>query len=122
MVWSRDEAISQIRSRAGSHSIHRCAFYTREVIEAGGVHVDNVPDAKNYGRSLERAGFREVPLGSTVIAGDVAIIQPYAGGNPSGHMTMYDGTTWYSDFRQNSMYPGGGYRAAQPAYKIYRKN
>ena len=88
MVWSRDEAISQIRSLAGSHSIHRCAFYTREVIEAGGVHVDNVPDAKNYGRSLERAGFRAVPPGSTVIAGDVAIIQPYAGGNPSGHMTM----------------------------------
>ena len=64
-----------------------------------------------------RAGFRAVPPGSTVIAGDVAIIQPYAGGNPSGHRTMYDGTTWYSDFRQNSMYPGGGYRAVQPAYK-----
>lgn len=96
MVWSRDEAISQIRSRAGSHSIHRCAFYTR--------------------------GLSRGSAGSTVIAGDVAIIQPYAGGNPSGHMTMYDGTTWYLDFRQNSMYPGGGYRAAQPAYKIFRKN
>lgn len=35
-----------------------------------------------------RAGFRAVPPGSTVIAGDVAIIQHYAGGNPSGHMTM----------------------------------
>ncbi|MFO6299030.1 hypothetical protein [Rahnella selenatireducens] len=122
MSWNRDAAISHIRSNAGSHSTHRCARYTRQAIEAGGVHLDNIPDAKDYGASLERAGFREVPAGSTLVAGDVAIIQPYQGGNPSGHMTMYDGTTWFSDFRQTSMYPGQGYRNTHPAYKIYRKN
>ena len=61
---------------------------------------------KDYGPSLLRAGFREVPPGSTLLSGDVAVIQPYPGGNSSGHMTMYDGTQWISDFRQRSMYLG----------------
>lgn len=30
-------------------------------------------------------------------AGDVIIIQPYEGGNPSGHMALFDGQEWYSD-------------------------
>lgn len=122
MSWNKDAAISHIRSHAGSHSLHRCARYTRQAIEAGGVRLGNTPDAKDYGAALERAGFREVPPGSTLIAGDVAIIQPYIGGNSSGHMTMYDGTTWFSDFRQISMYPSRGYRSSHPAYKIYRKD
>lgn len=82
--------------------------------------LDRTANAKDYGSSLERAGFREVPPGSTLQAGDVAVIQPYSGGNPSGHMTMFDGTGWISDFRQRSMYPGPGYRAAHPSFKIYR--
>ncbi|GJK84389.1 hypothetical protein GT695_00415 [Citrobacter amalonaticus] len=28
---------------------------------------------------------------------------------------------WYSDFRQRDMWAGPGYRAAKPAYIIYRK-
>lgn len=78
--------------------------------------------AKDYGISLERAGFSEVLQGSTIQAGDVAVIQPYPGGNPSGHMAMYDGIIWISDFRQRSMYPGPGYRRTQPSFKIYRMN
>lgn len=122
MVWNIDRAVQHIRSKAGSKSLNKCATYTRQAIKAGGVDIGNTPDAKDYGANLEHAGFRVIPPGSTLIAGDVAVIQSYVGGNPSGHMTMYDGSNWYSDFRQKSMYPGGGYRVARPAYKIYRKN
>ncbi|MCL9643794.1 MULTISPECIES: hypothetical protein [Rahnella] len=121
MSWNRDAAVSHIRTHASGGSLSRCAEYTRQAIEAGGTTLDRTANAKDYGAPLERAGFRELPRGSTLQPGDVAIIQPYTGGNPSGHMTMFDGTTWYSDFRQRTMYPGGGYRRAQPAYKIYRK-
>lgn len=121
MSWNRDAAVSHIRTHASGGSLSRCAEYTRQAIEAGGTTLDRTANAKDYGAPLERAGFRELPRDSTLQPGDVAIIQPYTGGNPSGHMTMFDGTTWYSDFRQRTMYPGGGYRRAQPAYKIYRK-
>lgn len=122
MSWNRDTAVSHIRTHASGGSQGFCAQYTREAIQAGGVEIKHTRSAKDYGGPLEQAGFREVPPGSTLIQGDVAVIQPYSGGNPNGHMAMYDGTTWYSDFRQHTMYPGSGYRAAHPAYKIYRKN
>jgi len=120
MSWNRDTALQHLRTHAGGASQSRCAEFTRNAIEAGGITLDRTYNAKDYGSSLLRAGFQEVPSGSTLIAGDVAVIQPYAGGNPSGHMTMYDGTTWISDFRQRSMYPGPGYRQSHPSFKIYR--
>lgn len=120
MSWNKEAAVSYLRSHALGHSHSECARFTRLAIQAGGVKVPNTHFAKDYGVELLRAGFREVPPGSTLISGDVAVIQPYAGGNGIGHMAMYDGTQWISDFVQKSMYPGPGYRAAQPAFKIYR--
>jgi len=120
MSWNKQIALQYLRSHAESQSHHRCAEYTRKAIEAGGVKLSRTHDAKDYGRSLLSAGFSEVPPGSTLIAGDIAIIQPYTGGNPGGHMTMFDGAVWISDFTQRSMYPGPGYRKTHPLYKIYR--
>lgn len=53
-------------------------------------------------------------------SGDVAVIQPIPG-HPDGHMSMYDGKEWISDFKQlHGLYPSQTYRTAQPSYKIYR--
>lgn len=122
MSWNKQVAVSYLRSHALGHSHHECATFTREAIEAGGIRLQRTLNAKDYGTSLLRAGFSELPPGSTLHSGDVAVIQPYPGGNQSGHMTMYDGTQWISDFVQHGMYPGLGYRRTQPAFKIYRMN
>lgn len=122
MSWNKQVAVSYLRSHALGHSHSDCAKFTREAIEAGGITLTRTHDAKDYGPILLRAGFSEVPPGSTLWSGDVAVIQSYPGGNPSGHMTMYDGTQWISDFPQRSMYPGPGYRRAHPAFIIYRMN
>ena len=78
--------------------------------------------AKDYGSLLKNAGFSVIGTFETPREGDVIVIQPYAGGNPSGHMALFDGQHWYSDFRQRDMWAGPGYRAAKPPYVIYRKN
>lgn len=66
------------------------------------MHHDN---AKNMGKYLVLAGFREVY--GNPIKGDVAIIQPYTGGNTAGHMAIFDGHYWWSDFKQeHGVYPG----------------
>ncbi|WP_276642437.1 hypothetical protein [Siccibacter turicensis] len=122
MSWNKQEAVLYLRMHALGKSHSECAKYTRRAIEAGGIRIERTHDAKDYGPLLLRAGFREVPPGSTLHSGDVAVIQPYPGGNPSGHMTMYDGTEWISDFHQQSMYPGPGYRKMLPPFKIYRMN
>ena len=91
-------------------------------------------DAKNFGPWLEKDGFGPVAIwngdgalsnnvyvpGYTPQAGDVAVIQPYDGGNPSGHTAMYNGSQWVSDFRQRDMWSGPGFRSNQPSYVIYR--
>lgn len=91
MSWNKDAAVSYLRSHALGRSHSECAKFTRLAILAGGVKVANTDYAKDYGVELLRAGFSELPPGSTLIAGDVAVIQPYPGGNGIGHMTMYDG-------------------------------
>ncbi|HBR7307440.1 TPA: hypothetical protein ACV5EY_001433 [Klebsiella aerogenes] len=122
MAWNKQTSITHLRSHAHKQSHYECAKYIRQAIEAGGIKLERTRDAKDYGPILLRAGFKEVPPGSTILRGDVAVIQPYAGGNPSGHMTMYDGKQWISDFTQRSMYPGPSYRRLQPAFKVYRMN
>jgi hypothetical protein len=122
-VFDVDKAVQYLDSHAQRHSLHKCATYVGDAIRnpaAGGQPMGHTLNAKDYGPELESAGFRQVTDG-TLQKGDVAVIQPYPGGNQAGHMTMYDGKDWVSDFNQGSnMYPGPGYRANQPPYKIYR--
>lgn len=121
MVWNKYAAADYARAHANAHSTGRCAEYTRKAINAGGVDVGRTPHAKDYGPLLHAAGFDDIGADELPVVGDVVILQPYAGGNPSGHMAIFDGQDWYSDFKQRDMWGGPGYRAARPAYKIYRK-
>jgi hypothetical protein len=121
-VFDVDKAVQYLDSHAQPKSKGKCATYVANAISnpaAGGQPMATTLAAKDFGPDLEAAGFREVTDGS-LQKGDVAVIQSIPG-HPYGHMTMFDGESWVSDFNQgSSMYPGAGYRAAQPPYKIYR--
>ncbi|PLR34506.1 NlpC/P60 family protein [Chimaeribacter arupi] len=121
MGWNKHTAAVYIRQHATSSSQGRCAAFTRRAINAGGVNIGQTLHAKDYGRLLSNAGFTVIGTGEMLQEGDVVVIQPYPGGNESGHMAMYDGQNWYFDFRQRDMWGGPGYRSARPAYKIYRR-
>lgn len=43
-------------------------------------------------------------------------------GIPYGHIQMYNGSIWISDFKQGDFWPGKGYRKHQPHYEIFRLN
>ncbi|HGW5056739.1 TPA: hypothetical protein ACNH5O_000051 [Citrobacter koseri] len=122
MVWDIRTATSYAKHHAHTHSIKKCAEYTRKAIRAGGIDIGNTGHAKDYGSLLMHAGFRPVSPYESPRAGDVVILQPYEGGNPSGHMAIFDGQDWYSGFKQRDMWAGPGYRAAKPQYTIYRRN
>lgn len=86
----------------------------------GSVHVAPAGSARNFGPSLEAAGFYEV--NGAPQKGDVVVIDGVTS-HDDGHMAIYDGTRWISDFKQRlgpDVYPGPAYRVARPAYKIYR--
>lgn len=133
---SVDKALRHLRQNALPKSISKCATYVRQALNAGGFDVKPILNAREYGNNLIKAGFKPVAIYrgmgvQTLLrndylpdyipeAGDVAVIQPHAGGNPAGHMTMYDGTQWFSDFKQIGIYPGVHYRQKNPPYVIYR--
>jgi hypothetical protein len=110
---------------------HACAQYVRGALnDGGGLNVgtpaNGLGNAADYGPPLENAGFQPVANGNayppedyTPQAGDVAVIQP-TNENASGHMEMYNGSQWVSDFRQDGFWPGPHYRNETPHFVIYR--
>lgn len=121
--WDVNRAIEHLnQSSAGRHSTGNCAKFVRLAIAAGGgVPVMSTKHAKDYGPNLEAAGFHAL-TNVNPQAGDVAVIQPVPG-HPDGHMAMYNGSIWVSDFQQqHGYYPGDTYRRVQPAVTFYRKS
>ena len=120
-MWNRDVAVAYLNSHAMNASHGRCAEYTRKAVEAGGVKLVRHTSAKDYGSSLRTVGF--VSLGQFTgpyEAGDVGIVSPIPG-HPHGHMAVYNGDVWISDFKQlHGLYPGATYRKLKPDYAIYR--
>lgn len=117
-----EAAVRELAASAGAASMGQCAKYVRTALEAGGLDTSQRPvSAKDYGPFLIGLGFASVPLGAYLPAkGDVAVIQSYPGGDVHGHIAMYDGNQWISDFKQRDMWGGPGYRQHKPSYAIYR--
>lgn len=119
-MWNRNLAIDHLNRNARPQSTTNCAKFVRLAIAAGGVQLTPRGSAKDYGISLLAAGFRQIAEGGWPEYGDVAVIQPIAG-HPHGHMAMFNGRYWVSDFVQvNGYYPGQGYRSARPPVTFYR--
>jgi hypothetical protein len=133
-TWDIAKAVETLRTRAAelqkqsgmAFGNRRCAEYVCIAIEKGGLTLQRPASAlaKDYGPSLVAAGF--IKLGKVTtgfITGDVVVIDRCTGAN-AGHMAMFDGQDWISDFRQNGgingIYPGPAYRNEKPNYDLYR--
>ncbi|MBV8043726.1 CHAP domain-containing protein [Pluralibacter sp.] len=118
MSWNKDGAISYAKTHAQPQSTGNCAHYvTKAIRNGGGLNIPNTRSAKDIGITLVNAGFRLVY--DQPHAGDVAVIQSIPH-HDHGHVCIYDGQQWISDFVQRSMYPGPGYRELHPHYELFR--
>jgi beta-N-acetylglucosaminidase len=111
----------------------KCARYVKKALIAGGASAKNsgIESAKNYGPWLLENNFKVVDNVTTVSsggvftisdqqAGDVVVIQA-APHHVHGHMAMFNGTHWVSDFiQERGFYPAQVYRDQNIAYKLYR--
>ncbi|CNL04709.1 lysozyme [Yersinia mollaretii] len=137
-MWNSGASVSYINSHVEPNSLGKCAAYVRRAVEAGGVtiripppRIGNSASACDYGPSFELVGFKSIyahtgtgPTDTAIIpgqqTGDVVVIQPIAG-HPHGHIALFNGTHWVSDFVQlRGFYPGPQYRNVKPAYALYR--
>jgi hypothetical protein len=120
--WNIAAAIRQLENaRLPSPGTRRCVAHVKAGLAAGGIPLEGGPlSAKDYGPILEADGFQAIGANAPLQAGDVVVIQS-AVRRPHGHMAMYNGREWISDFRQGDLYPGPHYRKEQPEYTIYRR-
>jgi hypothetical protein len=121
-VLNKSQLSDWMDAHALSRSSHHCAMYCRLGMEAAGLDTGDRPRsgyAGDYGPFLLRHGAQTVPQDSYVPqVGDVAVFDK-TGQHPYGHIEMYDGQHWVSDFKQHSFSP---YRdaASTPTFTIYR--
>lgn len=132
-MWDVQKAVQHLNEHAEASSKGYCARYVKAAINAGG-GISNWPSivsAKDYGPALIERGFNIIAVTGSFLAGDVVIIQgikkaDFPAGeikkdHPHGHMAMFNGRQWVSDFKQNNgYYPGGDYRKAKPTFVFYR--
>ena len=118
-----DKAAKYLGDNAAMESSGKCATAIRRALEKSGADISPRPlYAKDYGQTLKGLGFSTVsPANYQPVKGDIVVLQPPQG-QTAGHIQMFDGDRWVSDFfqRKGDIYPGPRYRQEQISYEIYR--
>ena len=117
-----DAAVQFLRENANQTPQGYCARAVRQALEAGGLSTDNRPAAAtDYDDYLPTLGFIQVDIANYVPQiGDIVVHEALEG-HPYGHIAMFDGNDWISDFIQRDMFGGNAYRENQD-YTIWRRN
>lgn len=111
-------AAPSIAARLASNAAHgrsqgRCALYVRKALQSAGYEFTPQASAYMYANgTLQGAGFVKISANNyTPQVGDVVVFNR-TGKHPHGHIQIYDGSGWVSDFRQPDFSPysqHGGY-------------
>ena len=97
-----NKAVQHLVSHAHKKSKHMCAAYVAAALKAGGFKFTNQASAYMYHSNgiMKKIGFKQIPRGKPK-KGDV-YVQDRTKSHVHGHMAMYSGKQWVSDFFQNS--------------------
>lgn len=104
-----------------------CSRAVTLALEAGGLKFERAKYGGNMGPYLLRAGWESLPDDTTNFQkGDICVIKGLGRrdkqGNPMGHICMYDGKQWVSDFYQRSwdVYHGQAKRGKNTKFYRYK--
>ena len=94
---------------AMSRSSGYCARYVRKALQTAGYEFTPNPSAYQYASrgTLANAGFTKISNNTQHQVGDV-VVYNRSSKHPHGHIQIFDGANWVSDFRQNSISPYSG--------------
>lgn len=132
-MFDVEKAVSTLISLASATTQSKCALHIRLALDAGGVMIrPTIGQAKLFNPVLERYGFKNIRLTKGVLIdnqdcrrykpelGDIAVIPNVPGGRSEGHIAMFTGEFWYSDFKQIDMWGGPLYRQVSPDVAIFK--
>ena len=118
--WSPEEAGRYATEHAEKKSVGMCALYVRKAIIAGGIPLYVGGDAWSYKYTLRIVNFHQVGKKSEREVGDIVVFQPI-GGRKYGHIAIWNGSQWVSDFTQRNLIVHGDYLIDGCEYAIYRR-
>lgn len=119
--WSPENAAKYATEHAEKKSVGMCALYVRKAIIAGGIPLYVGGDAWSYKYTLRILNFHQVGKKSEREVGDIVVFQPI-GGRKYGHIAIWNGTQWVSDFKQRNLIVHSDYTKEGAEYHIYRRD
>ena len=118
--WNPQKAAEYVTKNAENKSVGLCAKYVRKAIMAGGIPLYQGGDAWSYKYLLPLLGFKEIENENDKKVGDIVVFQPI-GKRYFGHIAMWNGKQWVSDFKQRGIIVHSDYRKDNCEYTIFRK-
>lgn len=118
--WSPEEAARYATEHAEKKSVGMCALYVRNAIIAGGIPLYVGGDAWSYKYMLPILNFHQVGKETEREVGDIVVFQPI-GGRKYGHITIWNGKQWVSDFKQRNLIVHSDYLNEDCEFAIYRR-
>ena len=119
--WRPEAAARCATEHAGKKSAGMCAPYVRKAIIAGGIPLYVGGDAWSYKYTLPILNFHQVGKKSEREVGDIVVFQPI-GGRKYGHIAIWNGKQWVSDFKQRNLIVHSDYLDDGGEYAIYRRD
>lgn len=123
--YSISKAVSYLVSNAKPYYIEgvcgKCAEAVRQALEAGGLSMIGHPEsACKYDTFFPKLGFYQVEKNDYIPQkGDIIVLKAVEN-HPHGHIAMFSGDKWISDFVQRDMWGGSAYRN-KAEYTLFRK-
>ena len=113
-----NKAVDHLVSHAHAASTGWCAKYVANALEAGGFRFTRQASAYLYRTNgiLTKMGYREIGRQSSYAKGDITVTDRNSY-HADGHIAMWSGSQWVSDFFQKSEYV---YSKNQPPVYYYR--
>ncbi len=112
------KACEYITENAAPRSKTWCAWHVMRAMHAGGCPIYLLP-AHCYSWLLPQFGFNEIDSDKFIPQkGDIAVF-PAVKGHFWGHIQMWNGKQWVSDFKQKSFYAAKGYIGCK--YRLFRR-
>ena len=118
--WCPEAAARYATEKAEKKSVGMCALYVRNAIIAGGIPLYVGGDAWSYKYMLPILNFHQVGKKSEREVGDIVVFQPI-GGRKYGHIAIWNGKQWVSDFKQRNFIVHSDYLDDGCEYAIYRR-
>ena len=119
--WDGEEAARYATEHASKKSVGLCAMYVRKAMIAGGIPLYQGGNAWHYKYMLPILGFKEIDKKEERRVGDIVVFQPI-GKRRFGHIAIWNGKQWVSDFKQRSIIVHSDYTKKECEYAIFRRD